>query len=485
MLMVLVYQANEACQKIRSVQAGGLPIFRLDRSDDALFYTPGYLGLVRLPDAELFEMMLTAQVEQSESITLAKLRGKLLQKAKVAQDTLERRQVGPFRPECLTLYLSNQCNLRCSYCYAHANPHTSLKLEIDAVEAAARLVGGFCREKNCALTTVIHGGGEPTLHRSFSELALKKIDEIAQNHQVPTFRYIATNGVMSRVKAEWLAQHFNLVGLSCDGPADIQNCQRPTWDGGESTRFVEQTAHILREQGCRFQVRVTLTKSTLQRQVEIVDYLCHQLSPEAIHIEPLYLGGRADRLTSFGPTDATEFVVHFYRARERARKHKIPLLYAGSRLETVHGPYCHFFRDVLNLVPGGVATACFKMTTAVQANQEGLAIGHWQRGLQRFKIDYQAITALRQSLHWTSNSCRHCFNQLHCVGECPDRCMLTAVTPLESDRTTQGFRCRIQKLLAMITLFEIANRIRAEGTDKFNINGGQTCDRNAWGTSTI
>ncbi len=483
--MSLVEQAVTVCNTIRPIQTNGWPIFRLDCPDDAIFYTPGYLGLVNLPDAEQFEMMLASPEDDFKQPTLAKLRDTLVHKAEAAVAARRRWQTAPFSPECLTLYLTNQCNLACSYCYADAGPHTTQKLDMKTIRAAAKLVAQSCREKNCAFTTVFHGGGEPTLDRDFAEQVLTMLDEISQAYQVPIFRYIATNGAMSRAKAMWLARHFDLVGLSCDGPPDIQNDQRPNWSGGGTSHLVEQTAQILHQQDCRFQVRVTLTKKSLPRLVEIVDYLGRQLSPAAIHLEPLYQGGRAGETINFKTEDAPDFVALFLQARTRAAQYNVPVAYAGSRLDAIHGPYCQIFRDVLNLIPGGAATACFKITTATQASQNQLAIGSLHRALETFTINYQAIEDLRRSLIATSRACSSCFNQFHCVGECPDRCLLTETNLFKPNLQGPGFRCRIQKTLAMTTLLETADMLRDRMSSNHTANGRQTDYGYTRGTSIV
>lgn len=469
-----VKRAFEASNHIRPIQPGQRSIFRLDCSNDVIFYAPGYVALVGLPDADRFETMLTTPGDGVGPPALAALRDRLVQKAETALSARHRWQTGPFRPECLTLYLSNQCNLRCSYCYADAGPTASLKLGLNVIQAAARLVATSCREKNRPFTTVFHGGGEPTLDQAFARQVLTILDETAQNYELPAFRYIATNGVMAANKAKWLARRFDLVGLSCDGPADIQNRQRPAGGGGGTSHLVEQTAHILREQGCRFQVRVTITQNTLSRQAEIVDYLCQQLAPAAIHIEPAYLGGRASAPGRFEPEQAFEFVAHFLQARHKARQYDVPLLYVGSRVDTLHGPYCHVFRDVLNLVPGGVATACFKAVTAAQAGRNGLVIGTWQQEFGCFTVDDRAVGDLRRALSSISSACRGCFNRFHCVGECPDRCP-RAESDFSQAGHRPGFRCRIQRALAMATLLERADRLRASAnatTNRRESDGG-------------
>ena len=291
---------------------------------------------------------------------------------------------------------------------------------------------------------------------------------------------------MSEEKARWLARRFDLVGLSCDGPADIQNRQRPRWDGGPSAQAVERTAHILHEEGCRLHVRTTITRATLTRQPEIASYICQELDPQEIHFEPVYVGGRSTATTQLGVQQCDQFVSHFWQAREVGKRHEIPLTASGTRPGSIHGPYCHVFRPVLNLVPGGVATACFKVTKAEQAIETGTVIGALDKEMGRFELDHFRVLALRRRLDPFSQ-CTGCFNQYHCAQECPDRCPLDKDGPVRDTSADPGFRCRVQKALARAILQETAETLWAEaqaGKENGDHTSYASC-RTLCGTTTL
>jgi sulfatase maturation enzyme AslB (radical SAM superfamily) len=262
---------------------------------------------------------------------------------------------------------------------------------------------------------------------------------------------------MSEKKAAWLARRFDLVGLSCDGPTDIQNEQRPLWGGGATARNVEQTAHILQAEGQRVHVRATVTRESVQRQAEITEYVCEKLKPEEIHMEPVYTGGRAGVEMGLGPLEAMDFVDHFLEARRNAQVCGVKLVYAGCRLDQLHGPYCNVSREVLNLVPGGVATACFKVTDGKQARARGMSIGEWEGQSGRFVIDQDRVRELQRWLISTPIQCEDCFNQYHCARECPDGCSLGTGSVVEG--SSGGFRCQVQKGIAAATLEEVAEAV--------------------------
>jgi len=443
-----VFPLLEEAEGFRPVRAAGQPVFRRDCAEYTMFYAPGYLCVVGLPDADWFETTI-APSEQGGWGT------ELWRRAELAVAESRRWQEGPFTPECLTLYMNNECNLGCVYCYTDPSPEPAARLELETIGAAAEVVADGCRQKGRPFYAVFHGGGEPILHRERAERALSLLNAVTSAHDVELLRYVATNGVMPEEKAVWLARHFDLIGLSCDGPADVQNSQRPRWDGQATSHVVERTGRILREEGCRFHVRTTITAATLHRQAEIADYICHQFSPEEIHFEPVYIGGRTKAALGLDASQASEFVTHFLEAREVARERGILLMSSGSRPDAIHGPYCHVFRDTLNLVPGGVATGCFEVTDALRAEEKGATIGALNRETGWFEVDHARVRELRRRLGCIPAECADCFNRYHCVRECPDRCPLDG----KDDAPEPGFRCRVQKGLAYATLRETAERL--------------------------
>ncbi|MBE0698029.1 MAG: hypothetical protein IH586_13990, partial [Anaerolineaceae bacterium] len=177
--------------------------------------------------------------------------------------------------------------------------------------------------------------------------------------------------------------------------------------------------------------------------------VCTQLHPQEIHIEPVYLSGRAAASAyPSGYNLAETFAEHFTKARDRGEQSSIPVLFSGTRPWDVHGSYCNIFRGVLNLVPGDVATPCFKLSDITQVNQPGASIGLLES--ERFFIDYPKISDLRILLAKLPRKCSACFNQYHCARGCPDDCLLSGNEHSEAPDqfTLPEYRCRVQMLLA-------------------------------------
>jgi sulfatase maturation enzyme AslB (radical SAM superfamily) len=426
------------------VRTTDLPVFRMDHGAYAAFYAPGFLAVVKGRGADGFESALgDARAPDRDPVLAA-----LIRHAEHALAVRAAAVTADFQPVCLTLYLGNQCNLHCTYCYASSSPERAAPLGRSAIRAAAQQVLANCERRSAPLTIVFHGGGEPTLYPDLIDHVLDELEPKAAERDVPVFRYLATNGVLPASRARKLARRFDIIGISCDGPACWQSVQRPTWGGRASTPAVERTAEIVRDAGTSVHVRVTVTARTLHHQAQIARYVCERLKPDEINVEPLYAGGRAGPSASLGADQAVAFVDGLMEAHQVAATFGVPLRTSGSRIGELHGPYCNVFRDVLQVVPGGVATTCFKTSTDRESDMRGMTMGRAHGDV--LTLEPRRITALRRILGAWPESCGNCFNRFHCSIGCPDSC------PLEPQAEPSVFRCRVQMTLAQRMLDELA-----------------------------
>jgi uncharacterized protein len=442
--------------EFRALDAVRLPVFRRDvlppgEAGYAAFYAPGFLTVVEAAEANHLEAAVRTRTHAPP--VLERAAADLLAHARQALRRWEAMTTAPFSPVCLTLYIGDRCNLSCTYC--HAAPPATARTSLSAVDAepAARLVAANCARARRPMTVVVHGGGEPGLHRTIVDAALDTAARCAAEAQVETFRYVATNGVLPATTVRWLARRFDVVGLSCDGPEDVQVAQRPTRTGRPTTRAVERTADLVHDAGTGLHVRTTVTPATLGRLTEIVGYLCDRLAPEEIHVEPVYRGGRASSDDGFAPGDAQDFVDGLLTARALASSHGVPLRTAVSRPSEIHGPFCQIFRNVLQLTPSGAVSACFKDT---DATADRTRIGRSTAGGE-VVLDDRRITALRERLGTRPVRCTDCFNRFHCTLGCPDYCAADDIE--DAGNGLDGFRCVLGRELTGRTLSEAADAV--------------------------
>ena len=432
-----------------------LPVFYNRQEDRTLYYTPGWVAVVPASSAAAFHAALLSPGENviSQAVELRRL-------AQEAADRWHARKAQRYQPVCLTLYLNNNCNLDCIYCFSKPSRNDQDKLSLETIEAAAEMVAQNCRQQGLPFTVAFHGGGEPTLESELIDQAIAKLEKIATKHGLSLYRYLATNGVLSPAKARHIAQQFDLIGLSCDGPPEIQDAQRPTVGGAAyaSARYVEQTAQAVHAFGKPLHVRVTVTPQSMHRQPQIAAYICETLHPAEIHVEPVYTQEDGHAAHNFSAQQAPEFVDWFMQARDVAAQYGVGWQASGTRPWDMHYTYCHLDRNVLNLTPQGIATACFKESDAQALRQKGLAVGQLYPG--GFGLDYLAVTKLQNTIAENMDDCQGCFNRYHCARSCPDHCII------EQPTRTGDFRCQTQWLLANALIGRTADRLAAPTNEK-------------------
>ena len=436
-----------------------LPVFRLEgKSWDVLYTPPGYLAVVESAVADEIAAAWSRDALPDET-TAQQVSAWLRTRAEQAAEKWRQWVASSFTPECLTLYLSNQCQLACSYCYAaserHPSAQTSAVIREEVALAAARLVAGHCAEHNKPFYLVLHGGGEPMLHWELVERLEAATRRIAHQFGLEWRGHLATNGILSVQQAQWAAQHFTSIGLSCDGPPEIQNRQRAFQGGKETSPIVERTARIIRATGGNFEVRTTITPQTVQRQPEIVKYLHEQLGAETIRFEPVYQV-RGQGKTGFTPDDSSHFVEGFLEAQKEAEAREITLSFSGMRLEELHGPYCDVLRNALHVNPDGTAAACFFSVADQNPSEPAFTIGAYDAKTGEFGLKQEQIDAHRRKVLAIPDQCSECLNIYHCARGCPEFCNTSHTSPFAT------FRCQVHQQLAQAWIFRAAECIIAD-----------------------
>ena len=439
-----------------------IPVFLSAGNGRAVFYAPRFACVVperRVPAFVRFvQMKRNESPEQDVPRCLCDAAARLTAAAQSARDEAEAAFRRPFVPECLTLFLHNSCHLGCRYCYSAPSTGASAFLSPEAVQAAARMVAESCAARSQPFTVAFHGGGEPTWNPERLRHLLAIVQTVAREQAVELRTYLATNGVLAEEEAQWLVQHIDRIGLSCDGPPRIQDVQRPARDGSPTSPAVERTARLLRRSGKPFHVRVTLTAETLGEQAAIVDYLIAHFAPAEIRLEPVYVNPSG---TNAPVRDlAALFASGFLAALRVAAAGPTRVVTSLTRPASIYGRYCNALRHVVNLVPGDVATGCFLESRAegVERHQMKMGAMDWKTG--RFALDRERIDALACRGLAIPEDCRDCLCADQCTHGCPDFCVWPRSTGAgrANERLSDSFRCHAHLLLMAELILEAADR---------------------------
>lgn len=163
--------------------------------------------------------------------------------------------------------ITNQCNLRCDYCFVHPNPNNmSLSTGQDVVKW---IVDNFYKlpENERDNPNISFFGGEPMLR--YKDFILPLLEWTDRNIQLPKGYKICwgmtTNGtLLSKETLRYLAMRkdFSLL-FSCDGDEQIQNTHRKTIAGEGSFDQVNKIIPDLLYYYPKIVFRATITPETV------------------------------------------------------------------------------------------------------------------------------------------------------------------------------------------------------------------------------
>lgn len=319
-----------------------------------------------------------------------------------------------FHPTTAVLLMTNQCQLRCTYCYAAAGLLPREWLTVEQGCAAIDYVYQSALEQGHPHFEVsFHGGGEPT----YAWRVLKECTTYARQKSLPAQIGLTSNGIWSPTQREWILSHIDNVSISLDGAPQTQNKQRPFVSGVDSAKIVMQTIATLDEHKFRYGIRMTVT-GPWERLPDNVRYICEQTNCPTIQAEPAFKatpGGHGQGSL----TEHLAFAEAFIAAYEIASRAGRQFYYSGARLGLVTDAFCLAPFHSLIISPRGQLVSCYEVTDTEHPLASVSTIGHYSNN--EFNIDDKARIRLHRLMDERRESCEDCFCYHSCAGDCYTR----------------------------------------------------------------
>jgi len=319
-----------------------------------------------------------------------------------------------FRPTTAVLLLTNQCQLRCTYCYTSAGELPRQQLSFELGRAAIDYVCQIASELGQSQFEVsFHGGGEPT----YAWRVLTACTDYARRRSLPAKIRLTSNGLWSARQCAWIIDQLDGLSLSLDGSPETQNRQRPLASGRPSSPQVMRTVAELDRRAFPYGIRMTATApwSNFPRDVR---FLCGETQCESMQVEPAFSSARGGP----GQPDAAEaqaFVEAFLEAFDVASSHGRRLLYSGARLGTVTTAFCAAPFSALIVNANGELVTCYEIAGPAHPLAGRSVIGRIENG--NVVLDRAARARLHALLQERRDTCRDCFCYWSCAGDCYPR----------------------------------------------------------------
>ena len=184
----------------------------------------------------------------------------------VARHEWIKKNIQGLKPSCVVIKTSQDCNLRCKYCYAEGGKQK----ESIHVRTVLTLFDQLVVNNNSDIDCVFHGG-EPLL-------CIDLIEEIIQNikskYYGPRIKFkIQTNGTLINNKVIQLIKKYNIdIGISIDGYKSLNDYTRVFGDGSSSYPKVIEGMQQLFDNNILFGILCLITKHNVNHITDILEW---------------------------------------------------------------------------------------------------------------------------------------------------------------------------------------------------------------------
>ena len=322
---------------------------------------------------------------------------------------------GDFAPLFLGLLPTRACTMACRYCGFHACAEPEAAMGLQLARAAVDWYMDLLAANGEEHAEVHFFGGEPFCAPEVLDLAVPYARARARALGCTIRFEVATNGLFDERRCHWVADNLDTVVLSLDGPAEIQDRQRPRRDGQGSLAAVVRSARILSEGAAELNLRACVPSETVEQLPEIASWFCRDLRPAAVSLEPVQPSS-ASRSAHLEPPDPWSFGRKFVAAARILEAQGVEAVYATADIGARRVSFCPVARDAAIVSPDGTISACYLPSREWEAKGFDLHLGRMVAG--RADLDPQAVALARGLNVWNKPHCRHCFCRWHCAGGC-------------------------------------------------------------------
>jgi radical SAM protein with 4Fe4S-binding SPASM domain len=258
-------------------------------------------------------------------------------------------------------------------------------------------------------------GGEPFFAEEVVRFVVDYTALRAAQLGLDTHFEVITNGFYPAATSQWIADRFDTVILSLDGPADIQERQRPAPNGRATFATIFKNAQTFSNGSAELIIRACVTRETVGRMTATARWLAEELRPSAVCFETLVASPLA-RASGLFPPSPWEFGRQFLAASHILAEYGIETVLSTVNLQNVQTSFCPVGKDALIVSPDGAVDACYLLPDDWRRSQLDLHFGRvTPRGLE---LDSAALERIRTLAADTKPLCATCLCRYHCAGGC-------------------------------------------------------------------
>ena len=172
-------------------------------------------------------------------------------------------------PRLAVLNLTEDCNLKCKYCYVGAGEGKKIKM---TPKTAFRIVDEYLAmnpENTGGKISIVMHGGEPLLNYDL----VQKLAEYVKPYRDRISLAIQTNAsLLTEERVSYLLENGVAIGVSLDGPPEIHNLTRPLQGGKGSFDQVMRGIRIIQSHGLYPGVISVMTRRFAEQIDRVLDF---------------------------------------------------------------------------------------------------------------------------------------------------------------------------------------------------------------------
>lgn len=261
-------------------------------------------------------------------------------------------------PETLLVWfhITNQCNLRCTYCWVAKSPE---KMDIRMIRTSLTRLFAAAKKEGFVTIQFNFAGGEPLLEMRNLEETIKYATELGEKYNLNAKFSIITNGVLLTEKvARFLKKHDVETVISFDGLGRFHDRNRTFVDGTGSFKYMIKALDTAQDRGVLSGVMATITKDNVSHVTHLTKYLIDR-GIHKFRFHPFLDNPQA--VGNLRPDDG-RLIKQLKAAYSLAYRHIPGFSLRNSLLYQLHLTHpqveCEAGRSLIALLPGGNISSC-------------------------------------------------------------------------------------------------------------------------------
>lgn len=199
----------------------------------------------------------------------------------------------------ITLHVTNDCNLRCTYCYANGGSYNQERKLMN--EKTANDFIDFFTKRFDIIENIVFFGGEPLMNLDIIEIICDKFKSLKLSgklQELPTFGIITNGTILNSRVLNLINKHISFITVSVDGWKDINDVNRKFPDGnGSYDKISDFIKTVQRETKVTLRFEATITDEHKKHEINetlISEYLFKEFGFEGSIAPDIFIDLKTD-----------------------------------------------------------------------------------------------------------------------------------------------------------------------------------------------